>query len=308
MFTEAWLQALTLAVSTPAARQVKPLINDLDSLSQAREAAEQTAASQRVWDFASQNHLLPLLKLLPIDSPQWQFDDEETFSFEPTAAKRIESLEDWRSALGITGCEVDLKASAVTSEWAGVLRREAVRHGKSISTALLPNTQSVQLNCTAAWDRQQWAVRIKEAEWRQFKYPQPFRGERESLDVASAALSRWFTDAKVAGPIEKVSSSASPSPWIRSVPRLEPLHAAVFAAKPLPAYANTLQAAWQAVWPVIYREQNRLNQPVDLNQVRQDLAASFRDAPQLTLSIFVAAKLICLHQLGRGLGVCGDWQ
>jgi hypothetical protein len=59
---------------------------------------------------------------------------------------------------------------------------------------------------------------------------------------------------------------------------------------------------------VIYREQNRLQGSCDIDWVRRELELCFLNVPQLTIWAFVLGKVICQHQIGRGLGVSGEFK
>ena len=69
-----------------------------------------------------------------------------------------------------------------------------------------------------------------------------------------------------------------------------------------------MRRTWNCVWPVIYRERNRLKGPCDLAYLRSELKACFDHSPALVEWMFVVARLACEIHIGRGLGTAGDFE
>lgn len=309
-FTQNWLQALTDSVGFPAARQVKPLVSSVDICSQQNSAEDWATASERLWQFGQANHLEPLLKLLPVEAMEWNFDDELfTYQLSESAAEvlQIKSLDDWRRNLGIAECRVPLTASAVSSEWSHAVRTEAVRQRQTVKNAAVPSGHTVQLGCQAFWKAGEWKVRFDDAPWFEREYPHSFSASRPSIETIIQTTGRALEGAGLIASLSPARTIGGPSAWVQAYPPLLPLHAAVLSS-PAGPKGKVLPQVWSAVWPVIYREQNRLDCPIDLPALRRSLAECFEMAPQLTLSLFVLAKLVCMHAIGRGLGVLGDWK
>ncbi len=308
-FTENWLQTLTLSVGSPSARLVKPLINDIDSVSQTRDPAEQLQAAERLWQFAHENKLLPLLKLLPTQQQIWSFSEEETFNFERRGSKSIETKEDWLAALGIVPYQFELTATVTSGDWAEHLRREAVRLRKTLSAQAMQSSSTLDKATVAQWKDAAWHIHFVEADWVVLRYEEAFETDRPSVEEAEEAIITSLIEAEplILSKTLPNTSVASVDLWADSVPRLKPLHQR-FLAEGKTNSNLWVRRAWAAVWPVIYREQNQLTKPCDIDWIRRELAECFQNVPKATLWMFVAAKLVCSSQLGRGLSVCGNFK
>ena len=94
--------------------------------------------------------------------------------------------------------------------------------------------------------------------------------------------------------------------WIGCVKRLEALHKQILATE-AKDYSPWFRRTWACVWTVIYREQNVLRGQANVDVVRSELTACVGTVPRLTTWMFAFAKLVCENQLGRGLGICGDY-
>ncbi len=311
MFTENWLQALTLAVQSPAARLIKPHMTDIDNVSQARDEAIQTESAQRLWSYCQESGLVELLRLAPTAQSQWRFDGDEMFTFElsDAANQKVNDLESWSQSLGLVAGDFKLTATTTASEWAGLVRKEAVRQRRSSSADTGDGGMTLQLECTATWDREAWKVRFEKADWIERKFDEAFETDRPDLNetiekLISAIISGEQNLLPKSLPHTTIASDRS---WIQSVPSLVALHQSVMENKKLETKL-WFRKTWGAVWPVIYREQNRLDQPCELSVLRRELADCFAHAPKLTVWMFVAAKLLCVAYLGRGLGICGNFR
>jgi hypothetical protein len=324
MFTESWLQALTLSTSAPAARTVKPLLSDIDLLCQSRNVEERPAAAERVWDMAAQFDLIPLLSLVPTSRPVWHFYDEELFVFHnrssldsasqsPDASESTRVFTDklsWQAAIGVIPSEFSLDGVVTAGDWADLLRDEAVRQRRPMSMNAFVNDQkgTVTQPCTARFDSGNWTIRFNNADWITREYDDAFSTSRISTEqvVDMAVESLVSCDNSLLPRSSPKDFVDTEQPWLDSVESLAELHHQALQGKS--AIGNAWQRkAWGCVWPVIYREQNKLSQPCDLGKLRLELADCFQNVPQLTIRTFALAKLICTAQIRSGLGVCGDF-
>ncbi len=308
-FTENWLQALTLSVGSPSARLVKPLINDIDSISQAREISEQLAAAERLWSFAEENKLTELLTLLPTFENSWAFSDEETLAYRREMSSRNVNKDRWLIELGLVPGEFSLVATITSGDWAELLRREAVRLRKTLSAQSMQTTPTLEKHVTAKWASNAWKTSFVDAEWVELTYEEPFETQRPSLETVEELIVTALMNAEphLLPKALANTSVVGVGPWADSVERLKPLHHD-FLTGGKTASSLWIRRTWAAVWPVIYREQNQLTKPCEIDFVRKELAECFQHVPKAVLWMFVAAKLVCSSQLGRGLSVCGNFQ
>ena len=309
-FTENWLQALTGSVASPAARQVRPLLTDIDSISQTRETAEQHGAAERVWQFISDNDLVPLAMLCPTNSEQWDFDGEDKFAFARPSKliKPVETFEQWAQALGLQTSEFDVIGTITSAEWSDLMRSEAVRQRRGMT---VPNTvgHTLHLPARAKWANSTWTITFAQTDWIQRTSDLAFqtdRYEQKQIDEVALQCAEVAVGAilKTTLPSTQVSSDRE---WMYSVTKLSTLHQSVMTNYNDPK-SVWFRKVWCAVWPVIYREQNVLNQPCDLIQLKADLADCFKTVPKLTVWMFVYAKLVCSSSMSGGLGVCGRFR
>ena len=309
-FTENWLQALTGSVAIPAARQVRPLLTDIDCISQSRESAEQKVAAERVWEFVSQHDLTPLATLCPTHCEQWDFDGEEMFVFSrpSESIKPVETFEQWNQALGLETAEFDIIGTTTSSEWSDLLRSEAVRQRRGMT---VPNTvgHTLHLPAIAKWADSNWTITFEQTDWIQRTSDLAFqtdRYEQTHIDAVAMQCAEVAHKAMLKTSLQSAQAS-SDREWMSSVEKLSSLHQNL-----LSTYSDSksvwFRKVWCAVWPVIYREQNVLNQPCDLIQLKAELADCFTTLPKLTIWMFIYARLICGASLAGGLGVCGRYR
>ena len=309
LFTENWLQSLTLSVGSPSARLVKPLVNDIDSISQSREAAEQVAAANRLWDFASENKLAGLLFLLPTISENWFFSVGETLAFRRETPSTTMTKERWLIELGLAEGKFELQATITAGDWAELLRREAVRQRRTLSAQSMQTSTTLEKSVVGNWQANSWKISFVDADWLSLTYEEPFEAQRPALEQVQELLISALMEAE-----SKLLPKSLPnisvvgmSPWADSISKLKPLHQDFLSGGKTPANL-WLRRVWAAVWPVVYREQNQLATPCDIEYTRKELADCFQHVPKAVLWMFVAAKLVCSSQLGRGLSVCGNFQ
>ncbi len=308
-FTENWLQALTQSVSIPDARLVKPMMTDIDTVCQLREQADQEAAALRVWEYATANGLQPILEILPTQQTEWRFHDDEIFVYRLAKPASCQSISEWSNLLGILPAEFPLIATVTEADWADLLRKEAVRQRKSINVTAMSESGTQEQPCVAKWDRKQWSITFDKAEWVTISHEDPFVTDRFSLDEVQDRIMTAAIDAEtrlIPKTVPGVNYGFETA-WMNSVSSLLPLHQAVLQGQSKNSNA-WFRKTWAAVWPVIYREQNRLSQPCELHHIRSQLAECFATVPRLTVWMFVMAKLVCVAQLNRGLGVGGDFR
>ncbi len=313
-FTEKWLQALSLSAALPAAQRIKPLMNDIDSICMQRSEKEQLDAANRLWDFAGNVRLRPLLTATPYQFGEWRFEDdeEEAFVFERPESDRTDSLDEWIQSLGLRQHQVPMVAIVNQEDWSQILRDEAIRLGRPLKVIGAPPSKEslLWLSCVAEWDRTDWTIRFEDPSWIAKKFEGGFVVTRPLWNTIEDQISE-----AVAFAIKDLAKGTTNIPnvkldvpsWAASIPSLAPLHHKIFgnqATTPSPWFYR----AWSCVWPVVYREQNRLRGPCDIECVRRELELCFRNVPQLTIWTFAIGKLICQHQLGRGLGLSGEFK
>ena len=190
-----------------------------------------------------------------------------------------------------------------------MVRREAVRLQRPMSSGAMPQGNNLRLPCTAYWDTQTWVVRFDQADWIELQFegtvsvPRPkFSELEEQLNWAIATAN----DALVPKKIAACSVVRGQPIWVDCVERLRPLHHTVLRSGK--DFGPWFQRVWGCVWPTIYREQNVLGGRAELDPIRKEMAACLASVPRLTMWMFVFAKLVCLAQIGRGLGTCSDFR
>ena len=314
-FTQQWLQSLTLAAKEPVAQQIKPLLETINELTRQHGEGDRLESAQRIWDFSTREGLLGMLELMPISQPNWVFDRDDNFAYTRRPddrtgsdnAKRALDFETWTGWLGLTPCRIPMKAEVNNRDWQSVLRQEAVRLQQTLNTAAMPSGLTLNLNCHAEWDLTHWAIRFDDASWMVINYEDPFSVERPELAEIEETLLWAIAQAHDALlPKSKSSTEIGAGPWMTCVPRLKDLHERIMVTDST-KYAAWFRRVWAAVWTIIYREQNVLRGQANIDIVRQEIATAIKEAPRLTLWMFVFAKLVCECQLGRGLGVSADY-
>ena len=318
-FTENWLQALSLSAAFPEARRIKPLMNDIDSICMERSEPEQLDAANRLWEYAGTVGMRPLLTITPYQQNKWRFDDEEAFVFERSESKHTESLDKWILSLGLRQHKVSMLATINQDDWSEILRNEAIRLGRPLKVIGSPPAKEslLWLNCIAEWNRSDWTFQFDDPSWVSKKFEGGFAVARpasidieksisESVEFAIKNLTKRPTTATTSTSITS-NVKLDEQPWISSIPSLIPLHKNIFTNQSASS-AVWFCRTWTCVWPVVYREQNRLRGPCDIDAIRGDLKLCFQNVPQLVLWTFALGKLICQHQLRRGLGICGEFK
>lgn len=311
-FTESWLQALTLSASNEAARRIRPWMTALGALSASEPLPDQLAAAKQLWQFAHSRGLVSLLSEIPLRQSEWRFEENELFSFQlrqlADGKKNIQSEGEFVAALAIEPVALEWTASVTQSDWTNLLRSEAVRRSKPLSVASIPQGVRVELPCTAHWDGQRWSIRFAQPDWlvlEQAGVVHAARPDTETIDAAMIdALS--FANQSLMPTARLSQFELVDAPWMHCVESMIAWHRGVLISKEFGGNA-WLRRVWSCVWPVVYRERNRLKGPCDLPKLRTELADCFASAPELTEWMFVFARLVTEVQWGRGLGIAADF-
>ncbi|MFO0014485.1 MAG: hypothetical protein ACK553_17260 [Planctomycetota bacterium] len=308
-FTANWLQALMLAADNAAARRIRPWMTDMDAVSAASHSAGQTEAARRLWEYANQHGLGPLLAQLPLRQPGFRFEDDECFRFQRSVpASSIASADEFIGDLGLIPSEWSWRGLVTQADWTNLLRREAVRRSKGLNVQAIPASSMVNIACTARWDTEKWMIQFEQPNWLILEMGDIVHAERPSCDAVEAVLLDVLADAQSRLPVasKPPSAQAQDAPWMRSVTALYPWHRSILLTNEVGLNA-WMRRVWAAVWPVIYRERNRLRGECDLSALRQEVAECFREAPLMTEWMFLFARLVCAVRFERGLGIAADF-
>ncbi len=308
-FTQSWIQALTLAASNPLARTIKPSLEWIDRLSMSREDPHRLEAAQALWDFAHSNGLQELIWLLPARATSWMFDRDDIFTFATRLTDEPQrDFQRWTECLGLVPGSFDLVAEVTGSDWAGLVRKEAVRLQHSLDTTAVQQASNLRLPCTAKWDMSRWAVRFAQVDWIVSSYDDPPVAPRPAFAETEESL-LWAIASANESLLEKRSAQCPPAQhqptWRSCAPHLQALHAAF--ASQAATFSPWMTRVWNCVWPIVYREQNVLNAKADLNHLRAELRDCLAAHPRLVMWMFLYAKLACQLHLGRGLGLLADY-
>lgn len=323
-FTSSWIQALTAAVSNPLTRTIKPKLNWVDCLSSHHGDGDRVEAAEALWKFAGQVGLEPVLRIAPTEQPEWRFPDDDTFLFQRASHERPtdgidstgDAFEQWLRQLGLRPSEFALTAEVTGQEWASLVRKQAVRQQQAFDSTSVGTTSLMHLPCTARWDGTAWAIQFDQTPWLVLDYEDPAIVRRPDIgDIEETLL--WAMSAADEALCPKhprsVTEPERVPPWIDRVSYLAQVHQSVLqsgsSAGPSDkgSFSPLFRAAWACVWPTVYREQNLLAGKADIETVRGGIAECMSAAPDLTLWMFVFAKLVCQTATGRGLGFSVDY-
>jgi hypothetical protein len=309
-FTENWIQSLTLAAKVPAAQRVKPLVSDVDAIGSNNPETDRLAAATRLWEFANTERLLPFLDIIPSQCHAWKFEDDESFIFEAKPNWSAADKDSWLRAVGVVSFDIELTAEVNKEDWYTLIRREMVRNGRSFNANALPDGTLLKLPCQASWDTKSWSMKFENPSWLAIQYESGFFAPRPAMadieDKITMAIIETIESLKLKSTISN-TQFLDDSSWIQSIEKLAPLHNSVLLKNDFGA-SPQFRRTWACVWPVVYREQNKLKGENDVNRLRKELEYSFQNGPRLTLWLFVFAKLICKMQTGTGLGACGEFR
>jgi hypothetical protein len=309
-FTQSWIQALTLAAENPVARNVKPALDLVDRVSKNLPDIDRRAAGRDLWAFASKERMTDFLWLLPTLQTNWLFDEDDIFAYtrrESPANIRDEAA--WLAALGVDPVAVPLSAEVTSGDWAGFVRKEAVRLQKSHSLAANQGGSTLHLPCQASWDGKRWQVQFDQVDWVVRPYDDiPVIG-RPTVDVLQDQILLTLAEADAHIRVNAGTASIKPEynqPWLAANQKLHALHSSLIHQSS--DYSDWLLRIWLCAWPVVYREQSLLQGKADLGHIRQEMKACLNAQPRLTIWMMVFAKLICQVAVGRGLGFCADFR
>ncbi len=308
-FVENWIQSLTLVSSDLSAQRIKPLMDVVNQLCRSEPGVDLHLSAEKLWSFASSEGLTGLLQFLPTQQAEWLFDVDDQFVFERTDIESMASLEAFKNGVGVGASEFATIARVTSGDWTNLVRNEALRQKRSMSVNVFPDGKNLELACKAHWDGTNWTVRFEQVDWVSVNYEEPFRTKRPTLESMHEAI-MWGAangnDSMIPKQVAKLTQPAIVEGWFDCVPRLKELHQLVLIDES-ESYAPWFRRAWGVVWPVIYREHNVLRGMIELDRARKELAACITSAPRMTVWMFAYAKLICLAQIGRGLGTLGDF-
>jgi hypothetical protein len=310
-FTQSWIQALTLAADHPLARTIKPKLELVDRLSKNLTDVDRQEAAQAMWDFAQSENLTDMLWLLPINQPTWVFDRDDIFMYERREADELgqRTYETWLGALGVVPGKFGLTAEVTSGDWAGLVRKEAVRLQHAVNVGAVQNASTLHLPCTAEWDMKKWAVRFEQVDWIAIPYEDAPMVGRPALSEIEDRLLLSVAEANDKVLSKKAVQStvtAADQLWMGCSPLLAPLHREFHSQAH--NFSPWMARVWNCAWPIVYREQNILAGKADVGHIRSELKACLHAQPRLTLWMLVFAKLVCQIQLGRGLGFLADYR
>jgi hypothetical protein len=136
-----------------------------------------------------------------------------------------------------------------------------------------------------------------------------FIAPRPSFDLLTERLIDVLSTAKERFTSKSPLSNFNPdsSNWTTCIDEFSQWHREALLADSY-GLSPWMRRTWNCVWPVIYRERNRLKGPCDLAYLRSELKACFDHSPALVEWMFVVARLACEIHIGRGLGTAGDFE
>jgi hypothetical protein len=312
-FTESWLQALTLSANHEKARAIRPWLTTIQVLCASETLPEQKDEALKLWNYAHQNDLEGLLELIPANSTPWHFEDDEEFVFTPVPDPGSNSLEiqqnHWLVQLGIADSSIRAKATVTSQDWTTLVRKQAIRRSKPMNVNAFPSGDVLDLDCLLDWSSRTWTVRFVQPDWMSLQYDSEFLAPRPSFEQltlrmidALAAANDRFKSKAVLGNFNPESTA-----WTTCIGDFAQWHRDALLAD---AYGLSpwVKRTWNCVWPVIYRERNRLRGPCDLNYLRSELKSCFDHSPELCEWMFITSRLACEIHLGSGIGLSGNFE
>lgn len=304
-FTQSWIQALMPSADLAATRTIKPKLELIDRISLNRETSGREEAAQELWDFGQENALEHVLSILPVQSEQWEFPDEERFIFRRNASEAISGFDAWLQHLGLSPGVFSLESEVTNSDWSTLVREQAVKLQKPFDSSAFGHANTLHPKCTGAWDGKLWTIQFEDVPWLKLTYdelpsvPRPdFAKIEDTITFAMGEADRLHSNKQ-----NIVLNSQSVS-WQDCIPSLSGLHNEMLRSD---GFSPWFRRVWQCVWPVVYREQNVLRGKADLSIIRPELKACLESTPKLSVWMFVFAKLVCMTQTGMGLGINADY-
>ena len=312
-FTESWLQALTLCVNHEKARAIRPWISTIQVLSASEVLPEQKDEAIKLWSYAKEHQLQGLLELIPAHSSPWRFEDDENFVFTPAPIQSSDPLypsqSQWLELLGIVPCSFRATARVTSHDWTTMVRKLAIRRNKPMNVNAFPTGNILDLACTLDWTPRSWTIRFEQPDWMSIEMDSEFIAPRPSFDLLTERLIDALSTAKERFTSKSPLSNFTPdsSNWTTCIDEFSQWHREALLADSY-GLSPWMRRTWNCVWPVIYRERNRLKGHCDLAYLRSELKACFDHSPALVEWMFVVARLACEIHIGRGLGTAGDFE
>ncbi len=311
-FTQSWIQALMQAADQPVTRTIKPSLEWIDKVSLSRGSAERSDAAQALWDYGQVHYLTNILSILPTAQKRWEFPDDDRFLFDRREACKISTFEEWKQHLGIEPATFALAAEVTNSDWTTLVRQQAVRQQQPFNSSAFGSANILRPHCHASWDGAAWTVSFEEIAWLVVEFEDVAKVSRPAIASIQDQLLFSLAEAeskllpKHAG---KCSIRDVGEQWKDCVRQLAPLHSIVLSqdGSAKSSFHPWTRKIWNCVWPVVYREQNVLRGQADVDSVRPEIAECLATAPQMTVWMFVFAKLLSQIQTGMGLGICADF-
>lgn len=307
-FTVNWLQALMFASENATARRVRPWMTDIALVAAAAPGSGQTEAAQRLWDYGVSQGLVPLLENIPLRQSLFRFQEDESFRFSPSVPVcRLTHVDEFLALLGFIPSDQSWIAEVTLSDWTNLLRREAVRLGKGLNVQAIPNSNTVRVPCTARWNSTSWSIHFDQPDWLSLEPTEILQTPRPTWDVMESAMldSLAFANGNFKAPPKLVFPPADPI-WMRSVESLYAWHRSILVTNDV-GLNPWMRRTWAAVWPVVYRERNKLRGECDLVALKKEVAECFGSVPLLTEWMFIFARLACEMLYERGLGIAADF-
>ena len=312
-FTESWLQSLTLCINHEKARTIRPWITTIQVLTSSQTLPEQTDEAIKLWNYAQENKLGGLLELIPANALPWHFEDDEEFVFTPNLEQLTQQVDDpkrrWLINLGIENFAIPATARVTSQDWTTMVRKQAIRRSKPMNVNAFPSGDVLELHCSLDWSPRTWTVRFAQPDWMSIEYESEFIAPRPSFELlterlidALASVNERFKSKTTVGQFTPDSTA-----WTSCIAELAQWHRDVLLADSY-GLSPWIRRTWNCVWPVIYRERNRLRGPCDLGYLRSELKACFDHSPELCEWMFITARLACEIHLGSGLGTHGNFE
>jgi hypothetical protein len=298
-----------LASENAAARRIRPWMTDIGLVAAATQTDGQMEAAHRLWDYGSQNGLIPLFEQIPLRQSRFRFQEDDLFSFSPLAPfPRLTEFDDFTAFLGFTSSEMAWVAEVTLSDWTNLLRREAVRLGKGLNVQAIPTSTSVRIPCEARWNARQWSIHFEQPDWLTWEPTESLQAQRPNWDVVQSTLldSLAYANGSFKNLPKLGMFSPTDAPWMRSLESLYAWHRSILVTNDL-GLNPWVRRVWAAVWPVVYRERNKLRGECDLVALKREVAECFGSVPLLTEWMFIFARLACELICERGLGIAADF-
>lgn len=309
-FTQAWLQALMLAIDVPASRTIKTKLEWFEILCKDRPDQDRMAAARDLWAFCESEGLMDLLTIVPTSQSIWQFSRDDVFTYQRRESTKtnLDDFESWAGAIGLQPATFELTAEVTARDWTELVRSEAVRLKRALNTTTIGQESLKRLPCSASWADNRWSVQFDQVDWIIVQYEGSVSVQRPELEAIEEAIAWTLANAHdtvLNKSVKPCDFALQHSIWMDCVAKLKPIHQLVLSnAKD---FSPWFLRVWDCVWPVVYREQNQLNGKADINWIRAEVKDCMTEQPRLTVWMFMFAKLSSQVMVGGGLGHCADF-